>query len=606
MTPATAEKLREVSDAPLLFEVAWEVCNQIGGIYTVIKTKAPSMLGLWGDNYYLIGPYNPESTAVEFEEARPKALIQRALHKLEEQGIKAHFGRWLIPGKPQVILIDFHSRFSQLANDKYYLWKDHGISTERADQTENDSIAFGFCVFEFFKAFLDGNNPHPVIGHFHEWMTGVALPRIRHAQLPMATVFTTHATLLGRYLASDSASFYREMEWINPDYAAHRYNITARYQMEKASAHSAHFFTTISQVTAHEAEKFLQRHADFILPNGLNVERFTALHEFQNMHMLFKERIHEFVMGHFFPSYTFDLEKTLYFVISGRYEYRNKGMDIFIEALYRLNQRLKTLQDSPTIVAFIVTRSHTKNINVGALQNHLMFEDLKNICNEAAAGMSKKLLSAVAQGGLPTYETLLPHDFQVRLKRVLYSRKRSFPPSIVTHDMADDANDAVLRHLRHRQLFNQKSDPVKVIFHPDFMTASNPLFNLDYDQFVRGCHLGVFPSYYEPWGYTPLECIALGLPTVTTDLSGFGDFVQHHIPQAREHGIYVLNRTTKSPDESIEDLASHLFHFCQLSRRERIELRNRAERLTEIFDWTALSAHYDKVHEAAVKMLTRQ
>jgi glycogen(starch) synthase len=168
--------------------------------------------------------------------------------------------------------------------------------------------------------------------------------------------------------------------------------------------------------------------------------------------------------------------------------------------------------------------------------------------------------------------------------------------------MVDDAADPVLKHLRHRQLLNAPYDPVKVIFHPDFVTLSS-LFSLDYEQFVRGCHMGVFPSYYEPWGYTPLECLALGLPTVTTDLSGFGAYVERHIPDALQNGVLVLNRSKQSPDASIEQLTSFLFKFCELGRRERIALRNRAERLTERFSWEVMSAHYHRAHAEALRCL---
>jgi glycogen(starch) synthase len=191
---------------------------------------------------------------------------------------------------------------------------------------------------------------------------------------------------------------------------------------------------------------------------------------------------------------------------------------------------------------------------------------------------------------------------QVRLKRAMLSRKNHTWPPIVTHDLHDDANDPVLAHLRHRNLFNGPQDPVKVVFHPDFVSISS-LFNLDYEQFVRGCHMGIFPSYYEPWGYTPLECLALGLPTVTTDLSGFGAYVQRTVSDALTNGVLVLERSKSSPDDVIEQLSEFLFRFCELSRRERIGLRNRAERLTERFTWDALAAHYQRAHAEALKML---
>ena len=124
--------------------------------------------------------------------------------------------------------------------------------------------------------------------------------------------------------------------------------------------------------------------------------------------------------------------------------------------------------------------------------------------------------------------------------------------------------------------------------------------SLDYEQFVRGCHMGIFPSYYEPWGYTPMECIALGLPAVTTDLSGFGAYVQHHIPKHDEQGICVLNRRTQSFDQTADDLTDYLFEFAKMNRQQRIELRNRAERLSEMFDWSALIQYYNEAHDLAI------
>ena len=310
----------------------------------------------------------------------------------------------------------------------------------------------------------------------------------------------------------------------------------------------------VSEVTAREAAQLLGRNPDAVLPNGLNIQRFAALHEFQNLHRQYKERIHEFVMGHFFPSYTFDLDRTIYVFTSGRYEYRNKGIDLFIEALHRVNERLRHVPDRPTIVAFIITRAATRNINVATLQGQAMFDELKNTCREVEASMGRRLFLAATTGRLPAYNELLPDDTIVKLKRAMHVWRSSRQPSIVTHDLVDDANDPILKHLRHRRLFNSPEDPVKIVFHPEFLTATSPLLSLDYDNFVRGCHVGIFPSYYEPWGYTPMESIALGVPAVTTDLSGFGAYVQHHIDRSEEQGVLVLHRREKSFEESAEHL----------------------------------------------------
>jgi glycogen(starch) synthase len=348
-----------------------------------------------------------------------------------------------------------------------------------------------------------------------------------------------------------------------------------------------------------EAEKLLGRKPDLILPNGLNIQRFAALHEFQNLHRQYKEEIHEFVMGHFFPCYTFDLENTLYIFTSGRYEYRNKGMDLFIEALYRLNQRLRWMPQRPTVVAFIVTKAATRNINVGVLQSQGMFKELQGVCHKMQENMGPRLTYAAAHGRLPTLDDLVDEEERMRLRQAIHAWRSGRQPPIVTHDLADDANDPILKHLRHRGLFNSGDDPVKVVFHPQFVTATSPMLSLDYDQFVRGCHMGVFPSYYEPWGYTPMESIALGLPAVTTDLCGFGSYVNRTIPDHDQQGIKVLDRH-KSFEDATNELVDHLVQFAMLTRRQRIELRNKVERLGERFDWSVLISCYHDAHAMAL------
>jgi glycogen(starch) synthase len=592
----------EVPNPPLLFEIAWEVCWQLGGIYTVLRSKASSMLERWEDRYCLIGPYNPTTAAVEFEEHPTEGYIRQTLDRLRAQGVVCHYGRWLIQGRPRVILLDYRARYSSLDTDKYLLWKDHGIPTYSSDGEVNDVVAFGFTVAEFFRQLADIVTDRPILAHFHEWMGGVAVPRIAHERTRVSTIFTTHATLLGRYLASDNPMFYQHLPFLNPDEQASKYNIYPRHAIERTAAHASTVFTTVSEVTSIEAEKLLGRKPDLILPNGLNIQRFAALHEFQNLHRQFKEQIHEFVMGHFFPSYTFDLDNTIYLFTAGRYEYRNKGMDLYIEALWRLNQRLKQMPDRPTIVAFIITRAQTRNINVNVMQDQLMFDELKRTCQEQEERMGRGLEQLAAHGRVPTsIHELISDDSMVRLKRTIHAWRKRHQPLIVTHDLVDDANDPTLKHIRHRGLFNAADDPVKVVFHPDFVSATSPILSMDYEQFVRGCHVGIFPSYYEPWGYTPMESIAMGLPAVTTDLSGFGAYVQRHVQDHEDQGILVLDRRHKSFDQTADDLASFLFNFTQLNRRQRIELRNRVERLSQLFDWSNLVRHYNEAHELALE-----
>lgn len=597
--PRAVETVRKPA---LLFEIGWEVCWQLGGIYTVLRTKAESMLERWGERYCLIGPYNPDTAAGEFEEEPVDGVLGELVRRLNEQGQPAFVGRWLIPGRPRVILLDHRSRYRSLDTDKYLVWADHGIDVPAGDGEVNDVVAFGFAVTHLFHELTQLDPGRTIVAHFHEWMGGLAVPRIAHLRLPVQTVFTTHATLLGRYLAGDNPYFYDHLPFFDADAEARKYNIAARHLIEKAAAHASTVFTTVSHVTAFEAEKLLHRRPDFVFPNGLDIHRFEAPHEFQHLHRQYKEQIHQFVIGHFFPSYHFDLDRTLYIFTAGRYEYRNKGLDLFIEALHRLNWRLRQVSNPPTIVAFIVTRAPARHINVDVLHQQMQYDELRQTVSRLQEQITRNILGSVVRGQMPDPAKLISGDSQALLKRAMNAWHRKRQPLVVTHDLVDDAGDAVLRHLRHRQLFNAREDPVKIVFHPEFVTATSPLISLDYEQFVRGCHMGVFPSYYEPWGYTPMECMALGLPAVTTDLSGFGAHLLETIANPREKGVMVLNRRSQSFDNAVDDLVNYLVWFSSLTRRQRIELRNGIERLSEMFDWDSLVKHYHEAHDAAMRV----
>lgn len=587
-----------------LVEVAWEVCNQVGGIYTVIRSKVPTMMEIWKDNYCLVGPYFPAKASAEFEPIHTyDDPIGRAVLKLRERGIEAHYGYWLVSGRPKVVLINPFSVYNRLGEIKYFLWDHHAIGTSDHDDLLNQVVAFGFTVKEFFSC-LHGeiNHEKQILAHFHEWMVGTAIPEIRYENLPIATIFTTHATMLGRYLAMNDGDFYEHLpyyDWINE---AKNFNIEPAVFIERAAAHGANVFTTVSDVTAKECTYLLGRTPDLILPNGLNIERFTALHEFQNLHKDYKDKINQFIIGHFFQSYKFDLDKTLYFFTSGRYEYRNKGFDMTLEALARLNWKMKNAGMDMTVVMFFITKQPFHTINPLVLQSRAVMEEIRRTCDSIVDQVHEKLFEAASASEdlkLPDLSNFVDDYWKLRLRRNLLSWKSHELPIVVTHNLVYDAQDEILGFLRNANLVNNADDKVKVVYHPDFISSSNPLFGMDYSQFVRGCHLGVFPSYYEPWGYTPLESIASGVPTVTSDLSGFGDYVLNNIPNNEEKGIYVVNRRTQSYHDAAEQLANQLFEFVHQSRRERISQRNRAENASEHFDWQNLGIYYDKAYRLA-------
>jgi glycogen(starch) synthase len=266
----------------------------------------------------------------------------------------------------------------------------------------------------------------------------------------------------------------------------------------------------------------------------------------------------------------------------------------------RQNWRLRAEQSKQTVVAFIITKAMTRHINVGVLQTQTMFEELKQTCRLVQEGMGQVLLHASARGRFATPKEIFTEEMQIRLRRAMNAWRTRRQPPIITHDLADEVGDPVLKHLRHRGLFNAAEDPVKIVYHPDFMTATSPLMHLDYIEFVRGCHMGIFPSYYEPWGYTPMESIALGVPAVTTDLSGFGAYVKSKPEEFADQGIFIAGRRGRSFDDCCNDIVEYLYQFTRNDRRKRIEMRNSVERLGAKFDWSALIKHYDKAHAEAL------
>ncbi|MFY0688021.1 MAG: glycosyltransferase [Cyclobacteriaceae bacterium] len=589
----------------LLIEIAWEVLNQVGGIYTVIRSKVPTVIEKWGDHYCLIGPYMPHNVASEFE------LIEdaddpyfKAAKRMRDQGLNAYYGVWLVSGRPKVVLMDLGSVMDRLGDVKYHLWNDHGISTPDNDFLLNDVLAFG----EMIKVFLQElTNPEitdkHVIAHFHEWMAGSGLPGIKKLNIPITSVFTTHATLLGRYLAMNDPQFYDHLPFTDWQKEAQHFNIESNVAIERAAAHGAQVFTTVSEVTAQECRQLLGRNPDLLLPNGINNVRFEALHEFQNLHLEFKNKIHQFTMSHFFSSYTFDLDKTMYFFTSGRYEYLNKGYDLTLEALARLNHRLQSEGSDITIVMFFITKRPFSSINAEVLQSKAILEEFKTTLNAIQKQVGERLLfEAMSHEDtrLPELNQFVDDYYRLRYRRTLQSWKSNNLPPVVTHNLIDDADDDILNFLRSSNLVNHKHDRVKVVYHPDFINFTNPLFAMDYEQFVRGCHLGVFPSYYEPWGYTPLECIARGVPAVTSDLAGFGDYVLKNVNESDKSGIYVVKRNKRGFHEAADQLADQMYNFIKLNRRDRIDLRNRVENSSVQFDWQNLNKHYDQAYQLAL------
>jgi glycogen synthase len=589
----------------LLMELAWEVCNQVGGIYTVIRSKVPAMVEKWGDDYCLIGPYFPNTAMVEFEPSTDydDSPFGKIAKKMRDAGYDVHYGRWLVTGNPRIVLLDFKKLLADADTLKYKLWENHKISTLNAEPLVDQVIALGEMIRVFLTTFgEDFGEKYDTTAHFHEWMCSTALIDIRSQNVPIATVFTTHATMLGRYIAGNEADFYEKLPTYKWDVEAKHYGIEAQATIERLSAQKAHVLTTVSEVTAKECEVFFGRTCDLILPNGLNVTRFAAIHEFQNLHLKYKEKIHQFVMGHFFQSYSFDLDNTLYFFTSGRYEFRNKGYDLTLEALKRLNFKIVQAGLDTTVVMFLITKNPVYSYDPEVLHSRAVMEEIRETCDAIEKQIGEHLFHASAANDdpkLPDLNEFVDEYWRLRLRRTIQTWKTKKLPHTVTHLLKQE--DDITAFLKRTNLMNHQQDRVKFVYHPDFISPTNPLFGMEYGQFVRGCHLGIFPSSYEPWGYTPLECVVRGIPTVTSDLSGFGDFMLQLMKDHDNVGVYVSHRKKKSFDKAADELADILFKFVTLDRRERIKQRNKVENISEIFDWNNLRSYYDTAHDLAVK-----
>lgn len=632
----------------VLAEVAWEVCNQLGGIYQVIRSKAPRMVNRWKNRYFLVGPYEPAKAALEFEE-RPvnaESWLGRSLDQLRSGGLVVHHGRWLIPGRPRVLLIEHWQGQEELDRVKYRLFADHGVESGSGDGLIDGVISFGEAARRLLWAMSlnwtgsggavgsggeilddedggggDGAGAHAgsrrLLAHFHEWMAGVAIPMLRRENAPVATVFTTHATQLGRTLAWSDEWFYDHLPFVDESAEASRCHVKTQHGIERAAAHGCHVFTTVSPITGEECTHLLGRSPDLILPNGLNIEHYNVGHDFQTFHAQFKERIHRFSMGHFFPSYAFDLDKTVYVFTSGRFEPRNKGFDLCIEAMARLNAELKAQKVDRTVVFFIVTNRNPRSLHPRVLQARGVLNQLEDVCGKIMDDVGEKLFRRAAAGERVKLDELIAEYWRLRFRRTQFAMRTDALPMIVTHLLDDEARDEVLNQIRRVWLFNRADDPVKIVYHPEFISPVSPLWGIEYDQFVRGCHLGIFPSAYEPWGYTPLEAIAMGVPAVTSDLAGFGRYVEETHPDLASGfrgasgagsvdlervggGLMVLKRRGRTFHEAAGDLAANLLEFCKLDRRSRIALRNEVERRSWDFDWSVLGKAYDWAHDLAM------
>jgi glycogen(starch) synthase len=553
------------------------------------------------ENYFLIGPYFPQNVHGEFLEKLPPDFLRPIFESVKREGIQCHYGHWLIPGNPNTILVDFAGYAANKNTIKARLWDEFRIDslfTEFHDYDEPViwASAIGRVLEEVVKAVPNKK----IVAHFHEWLSGVALLCLKIKKVRIGTVFTTHATMLGRTLASHNINLYDELSKIDPEKAAYDYKVATKHQTERQCAQNAHVFTTVSEITGMEAEHFFKRKPDILLMNGLDLSKFPTFEETTIKHRLFKNRIKEFLMYYFFPFYSFDLDKTRLYFICGRYEFHDKGIDILIKALRQLNDRLKVEKSPLTVVCFFWIPGNIRSIKPQLLESKTFFNEVKDNIEESLDEVKNKLIYGMVAEHKISQKTLFDREALDDISRKVMKLKKSGTPSLTTHDLFDEPTDPIVNALKENGLLNKKEDRVKVVFYSIYLTGADGLLDISYYESMQGCQLGIFPSFYEPWGYTPLEAGALGVPAVTTDLAGFGRYIAPKL-RPEQPGIYVLHRFNKTNEEAVAELGNIMYDYTNFSKEERVQAKIEAKKLAGSADWKVFIEFYIKAHNLAVE-----
>lgn len=565
----------------------------------MLISKASEIKERYGESYFLVGPYFLDKTKGQFQEELPDPGLRQVFDYLEKIGIKCHKGKWLVESEPNAILIDFINFWPRKNAIKKELWDNYKVDSLNSGYDYDEPLVWSYATGLLIEQLANLFQGKKIIAHFHEWLSGAGLLYLTGKNPNIKTVFTTHATTLGRTLANDNIGIYSMLDKFDVTKEIYKYNITAKHELERVAAEKATVFSTVSEVTNIEAKYLLGKSVDKILPNGLDLEKFPTFEEITMKHRIQRDRIREFLQYFFFPYYTFDLEQTLIYFIASRYEFKNKGIDVTIKSLGLLNERLKAEKVKKNIVVFFWIPAAIRGVRMDLLENKIAYQDMKDLFVETEQETKDKLLRSLVSGEEVCSFSLFPKEFLAEMKKKILVFKRKGNPSFCTHDLVDK-NDIILKKFQEAGLNNSVDDKVKVIFYPVYLSGSDGLLNLSYYESITGSHLGIFPSYYEPWGYTPLETAALGVASVTSDLSGFGKFIAPHVENKQYPGIFLLKYFLKKEEEVVNDLAEIMHTFAMYSRHERIQNKINAREIAAMADWKILIKEYFEAYRIAI------
>ncbi len=591
--------------ADYLFEASWEVCNKVGGIYTVIKSKT-NLTRQHYRNYFVVGPYFAEKASIDFQPGAMPDFLNQPFEELKSIGVVPHFGKWVdAEGEPFAILLDCSGFAKEKDTIKAQLWEQYQIDSLGAGwDFEEPSIwsrAVGILLAAVGRS-LEGKS---VVVQCHEWLSAGAILYLKHINSRVATVFTTHATMLGRSIAGSGDDLYALLDHMDPEKEAYKHQVQAKFLTERAVAHAADVFTTVSETTGMEAEKILHRKPDVLTLNGLDIDKFPTIEETSIKHVTCRERIREFLTFYFFPYYAFDLDENLTFFIMGRNEFRNKGLDIFIKALGELNRHLMQQKTARTISVFFWIPLGQTGVKTEILENKNYYQHIKSF----VYGNDDEILKRITYDFLlernPSKESIFTKKFILDARKNIAHFKRKGNPPLCTHNLIDEQRNEIIQALLREGLDNREDDKVKAILYPVYLDGNDGLINLNLYDCIAGSHLGVFPSYYEPWGYTPLESIALGTAAVTSDLAGFGRFIQPFVKH-KNPGLWVLPRLKKAPDQELKAFVDILQHYTDFRHNERVQNKMNAKNLAALADWRALIRYYVQAHNLALEKASKR
>ncbi len=541
-----------------VFESSWEVCNKVGGIYTVLSTRAKTLQEKFGDHLIFIGPdvWKGKENPLFVEDERIYSdWLQNAR---EKDCLQVRIGRWNIPGNPVVVLVDFEPFYPQKNEIYTQAWMDFRVDSLHAYGDYDEASMFSYAsakVAESFYRYFISSQQH-VVYQAHEWMTGLGALYLQKAVPQIATIFTTHATSIGRSIAGNNKPLYDYLFAYNGDQMAQELNVQSKHSIEKQTAHYVDCFTTVSEITNNECKELLDKPADVVLMNGFEDDFVPKGIAFTNKRKKARKtllRVANTLLG------TQMGDDTLIVATSGRYEFKNKGIDVYLEALNRL-RRDKNLKKE--VLAFVVVPGWVGN------PREDLIERLKSD---------------------QSFDTPLPCRF-------------------ITHWLHNMSHDQVLDMLKHFDMANTCEDKVKVVFVPCYLDGRDGILNIPYYDLVLGNDISVYPSYYEPWGYTPLESVAFRVPTITTDLAGFGLWVNSLKGRygELEDGVKVIHRSDYNYSEVADIIKDTISEVSGYTAEEMKPIRKRAEAIAEKALWKHFITYYYEAYDVAIRKMQQR